>query len=34
MSIAEEPAAFAFGVERLGKNLSLMQAYMVAQPIF
>jgi len=33
MSIPEEPAAFAFGVERLGTNLSLMQAYMVSQPI-
>jgi hypothetical protein len=33
MSIPEEPAAFAFGVERLGTSLSLMQAYMVSQPI-
>jgi len=33
MSIPEEPAVFAFGVERLGTNLSLMQAYMVSQAI-
>lgn len=33
MSTAEEPAAFAFRVEGLGTSLSMMQAYMVTQPI-
>jgi hypothetical protein len=30
---SEEPAAFAFMVEWLGTSLSLLQAYMVLQPI-
>ena len=33
MSIPEELAAFALGVEGLGTSLPLMQAYMVSQPI-
>jgi hypothetical protein len=33
MNIPVEPTAFAFRVKGLGTSLSLMQAYMVSQPI-